>query len=163
IDLKAIPRLWIEWLELEGPIDPWPPRGHTELFFDGESRTFDRQYIQEIFARFLPRVFRRPAEPAQLEHGIAWVLKAQETNKLTGPEAVREGFKMVLCSPAFLLIQEPAGEQAGPRKLTDYELANRLSYFLWSTMPDAELFRLAAENKLHEPKMLETQVRRMLA
>jgi hypothetical protein len=70
---------------------------------------------------------------------------------------------MVLCSPAFLLIQEPVGEQAGPRKLTDYELANRLSYFLWSTMPDAELLRLAAENRLHEPKTLETQVRRMLA
>jgi hypothetical protein len=163
IDLKAIPRLWIEWLELEGPIDAWPPRGRTELFFDGETRKFDRQYIQEIFARFLPRAFRRPVEPGELDRVVGWVVKAQETNKLSGHEAVREGLKMVLCSPGFLMIQEPAGEHAGPRKLTDYELASRLSYFLWSTMPDAELFRLAAENKLHEPKTLETQVRRMLA
>jgi hypothetical protein len=163
VDLKAIPRLWLEWIELEGPIGTWPPKGRTELFFDGETRTFDRQYIQEIFARFLLRAFRRPVEPGELDRVVAWVLKSQETNKLSGPEAVREGLKMVLCSPAFLLIQEPAGEQAGPRKLTDHELATRLSYFLWSTMPDAELFRLAAENKLHDAKTLETQVRRMLA
>jgi Protein of unknown function (DUF1592)/Protein of unknown function (DUF1588)/Protein of unknown function (DUF1585)/Protein of unknown function (DUF1587)/Protein of unknown function (DUF1595)/Planctomycete cytochrome C len=163
IDLKAIPRLWVEWLELEGPIGVWPPRGRTELFFDGETRSFDRQYVQEIFARFLPRAFRRPVETKELDRVVAWVLKAQETNKLSGPEAVREGVKMVLCSPAFLLMQEPAGEQAGPRNLTDYELASRLSYFLWSTMPDVELFRLAAENKLHESKTLEAQVRRMLA
>ena len=163
VDLKAIPRLWIEWLELEGPIDPWPPRGRTELFFDGETRNFDRQYIQEIFARFLPRAVRRPVEPQELDRVVAWVLKAQETNKLSGPDAVREGLKMVLCSPGFLLIQEPADEQSGPRRLTDYELASRLSYFLWSTMPDDELFRLAAENKLRTPQTLEAQVRRMLA
>jgi hypothetical protein len=163
VDLKEIPRLWIEWLELEGPIDTWPPKGRTDLFVDGETRKFDRQYIQEIFARFLPRAFRRPLEAGELDRVVAWVVKAQETNKLSGPEAVREGLKMVLCSPAFLMIQEPAGVAAGPRKLTDHELANRLSYFLWSTMPDAELSRLAAENKLHESKTLEAQVRRMIA
>jgi hypothetical protein len=163
VDLKAIPRLWIEWLELEGPIDAWPPRARTELFFDGETRTFDRQYLHKIFARFLPRAYRRPVEAGEIDRVVAWALKAQEKNKLTDPEAVREGLKMVLCSPAFLLIQEPAGEQPGPRKLTDHELASRLSYFLWSTMPDAELFRLAAEKKLQDPKTLEAQVRRMLA
>lgn len=163
IDLKAIPRLWVEWLELEGPIGAWPPRVRTELFFDGETRTFDRQYVRKIFARFLPRAYRRPVQPGELDRVVTWVLEAQKKNKLSGPEAVREGLKMVLCSPAFLLIQEPAGKQAGPRKLTDYELATRLSYFLWSTMPDAELFRLAAENKLHDSKTLEAQVRRMLA
>jgi hypothetical protein len=162
VDLKEIPRLWVEWIELEGPIGAWPPKGRTELFFDGEERTFDKQYIQEIFARFLPRAYRRPVEPQEVDKVVAWVLKAQEANKLSGSDAVREGVKMVLCSPGFLMIQEPTGEQAKPRQLNDYELANRLSYFLWSTMPDAELFNLASENKLHEPKTLEAQVRRML-
>jgi hypothetical protein len=163
VDLKTIPRLWIEWVEVDGPIGAWPPKGRTELFFDGEARTFDRQYIQEIFARFLPRAYRRPVELKELDHVVAWVLKAQEANQLSGSDAVREGVKMVLCSPGFLLIQEPTGDLATPRKLTDHELACRLSYFLWSTMPDPELFKLAAENKLHEPKTLEAQVRRMLA
>jgi hypothetical protein len=163
VDLNAIPRLWIEWVELEGPIGAWPPRGRTELFFDGEHRTVGKQYIHEIFARFLPRAYRRPVEPAEIDFVVAWVLKAQEANKLSGPEAVREGVKMVLCSPDFLLIQEPTGDTATARKLSDHELACRLSYFLWSTMPDAELFKLAAKNKLHEPKILEAQVRRMIA
>jgi hypothetical protein len=163
VDLKAIPRIWIEWLEVEGPVGTWPPKGRTELFFDGEERTLDKQYIQEIFARFLPRAYRRPVTPKEIDTVVAFVLKAQEANKLSGPDAVREGVKMVLCSPGFLLIQEPTGEQAVARKLTDHELACRLSYFLWSTMPDAELSKLASENKLHEPKFLEAQVRRMVA
>jgi hypothetical protein len=163
VDLATIPRIWIEWLEVEGPIDPWPPPARTELFFDGEERAFNRDYIREIFARFLPRAYRRPVEPKEIDAVVAWVLRAQETNKLSGPEAVREGVKLVLCSPGFLLMQEPAGEQTMPRSLTDHELACRLSYFLWSSMPDEELLKLAAEKKLNEPKTLEAQVRRMLA
>jgi mono/diheme cytochrome c family protein len=163
IDLKAIPRLWIESVELEGPLDPWPPKGRTELFFDGEKREVDGKYIREIFERFLPRAYRRPVEVREIDDLVAWVLEAQKTNKLTGAEAVREGVKLVLCSPAFLLLQEPAGVQEKARKLTDHELACRLSYYLWSTMPDAELFQLADRKQLHDPKVLEAQVRRMLA
>jgi hypothetical protein len=68
-----------------------------------------------------------------------------------------------LCSPAFLLLHEPAGELDQPRNLTDHELACRLSYFLWSTMPDEELVQLAASNRLHDPQVLVAQVGRMLA
>jgi mono/diheme cytochrome c family protein len=163
VDLAAIPRLWLEWVELDGPVDPWPPKARTELFFDGEARSVDSQYVREIFARLLPRAYRRPVADAELERVVNWVLKTQEANSLTGIDAVREGIKMVLCSPSFLLLQESAGEQDQPRQLTDYELASRLSYFFWSTMPDAELIRLAAVNTLHEPATLEAQVRRMLA
>ena len=110
VDLEAIPRLWIESLEIEGPIDAWPPKGRTEMFFDGE--TGDRQaYIREIFARFLPRAYRRPVEPTEIDEVVSWVLKAQEANKLSGPEAVREGLRWCCARPAFLLLQEPAGER----------------------------------------------------
>src|SRR5262249_36656190 len=146
-----------------GPVADWPPRGRTELFFDGEERAVDAPYIREIFARFLPRAYRRPVEPREIDAVVAWVLKAQEANKLSGIDAVREGVKMVLCSPGFLLLQEPGGPSAAPRRLDDHELACRLSYFLWSTMPDAELLRLAAEGRLKEPAILEAQVRRMIA
>jgi hypothetical protein len=68
----------------------------------------------------------------------------------------------VLCSPGFLFLEEPAAG-AQPRPLTGHELASRLSYFLWSTMPDDELFALAAAGKLHERQVLTAQVQRMLA
>lgn len=163
VDLEAIPRLWIEWLELEGPIATWPPPGRTDLFCHGEDRTVDETYLREIFTHFLPRAYRRPVAAGEIDCVVAWVLRAQETYKLSGIEAVREGVKMVLCSPGFLLLQEPAGPSAAPRRLFDHELACRLSYFLWSSMPDAELITLAAEHRLHEPKILESQVRRMIA
>jgi hypothetical protein len=99
---------------------------------------------------------------AEVDEAVQWTLERQRKQNLTGQQALEQGVKMVLCSPDFLLLQEPAGDDQ-PRALTDYELACRLSYFLWSTMPDAELFQLASENKLHEPKMLAGQVRRMLA
>jgi hypothetical protein len=163
VDLKTIPRLWIESLTIEGPLQTWPPKGRSDIFFAGETRTIDKKYIREIFARFLPRAYRRPVEPKEVDDIVAFVLKAQKANNLTGTDAVREGVKAVLCSSPFLMIQEPTGEANKPRQLTDYELATRLSYFLWSTMPDAELSKLAADNKLHDPKTLQAQVRRMLA
>jgi hypothetical protein len=162
VDLAAIPRLWIEWLEIEGPVAAWPPPALTELFFDGESRIVDEPYLREIFARFLPRAYRRPVAPHEIDAVVSWILRAQKANALSGSEAVREGLKMVLCSPGFLLLQEPTGGSAGPRRLTDHELACRLSYFLWSTMPDAELLSLAAGQRLRDPRILEAQVRRMI-
>ena len=162
-DLASIPRLFIESVEVEGPIVEWPPRGRTELFFAGEDRTIDASYIREIFARFLPRAYRRTVEPGDVNDWVEWVLRVQKEYELSGFDAVKEGIKAVLCSPGFLFIQEPTGEVNKPQPLTDYELASRLSYFLWSTMPDDELLRLAADNKLHLPKTLQDQVRRMIA
>jgi Protein of unknown function (DUF1592)/Protein of unknown function (DUF1587)/Protein of unknown function (DUF1595) len=162
LDLQAIPRLRIESFTFEGPVETWPPKGRTELFFSGEQRTLDKRYIQKIFARFLPRAYRRPVKAEEIDAVVAWVLKAQEVEKLSGTEAVKLGVKAVLCSPGFLLIQEPNNTNQ-PRQLNDHELAVRLSYFLWSTMPDAELSKLAADNKLHEPQTLAAQVRRMVA
>jgi len=162
-DLASIPRLWLESWEVEGPIVDWPPTGRTKLFFAGEERLIDEGYIGEIFARFLPRAYRRAVEPEEINDWVRWVLKAQKEYQLSGIDAVKEGVKAILCSPGFLLLQEPTGSANKPQPLTGYELACRLSYFLWSTMPDEELFKLAAGNKLREPKTLEAQVRRMIA
>ena len=163
IDLSELPRLFLESWEIEGPIVEWPPKGRTELFFAGDTRPVDASYMREIFARFLPRAYRRAVEPKELDKVVSFVLKAQETYKLSGMDAVKEGVKAVLCSPEFLFIEEPTGKATQPQLLTDFELASRLSYFLWSTMPDEQLIQLAANNKLHEPKTLEAQVRRMIA
>jgi hypothetical protein len=125
IDLDEIPRLWMEWVEVEGPVADWPPKARTELFFDGEARPVDGTCIREIFTRFLPRAYRRPVEPKEIDAVVAWVLKAREAGGLSGLDAIREGLKMVLCSPKFLMLQEPAGTSAAPRRLTDHELACR--------------------------------------
>jgi hypothetical protein len=147
-DLASIPRLFIESVEVEGPIVEWPPKGRTELFFASEDRTIDAGYIREIFARFLPRAYRRAVEAEEINDWVDWVLQAQKDFKLSGFDAVKEGIKAVLCSPGFLFIQEPTGDANKPQPLTDYELASRLSYFLWSTMPDQELLDLAARGAL---------------
>jgi hypothetical protein len=75
-------------------------------------------------------------------------------------EAIQETLAMVLISPEFLYLAEPGGENKRP--LTDWELASRLSYFLWSTMPDQPLSRLARTGKLHEPDVLRAEVGRMI-
>jgi hypothetical protein len=133
------------------------------LFFAGEDRTIDARYIGEIFARFLPRAYRRAVLPEEVNDWVLWVLQAQKAYALSGQGAVKEGVKAVLCSPGFVFVQEPTGTASKPQPLTDYELASRLSYFLWSTMPDDELLRLAADDKLHLPKTLQGQVERMIA
>ena len=75
----------------------------------------------------------------------------QEKHGKTFAEAVRAAVATVLTSPDFLYLQEPTGADTKPHELNDYELASRLSYFLWSTMPDAELLDLAAQKKLRSP------------
>jgi hypothetical protein len=164
IPLDDIPRLWIESWEVEGPIVEWPPQGRKKLFFDGDgdTRPLDQKYIREVFARFLPRAYRRPVEPVEVDAVVSWVLKAKEEGKLSGLEAVKKGVKAVLCSPDFLFIREPNADAGKSRLLNDYELASRLSFFLWSSMPDDELFQLAEQKKLHEPAVLKAQVQRML-
>ena len=79
-------------------------------------------------------------------------------------DAVRLALKAVLVSPNFLyLVERDRSEVDGPYRVSDHELACRLSYFLWSSMPDRELSDLADAGRLHEPEVLEGQVRRMLA
>src|SRR5207244_3203564 len=116
-----------------------------------------------IFARLLPRAYRRPVTKEEIDAIVAVVKDAQTTGKQSFHEAMRTGLQRVLCAPGFLFLGEPAGANPKPRPLTDYELATRLSYFLWSTMPDDALFTLAAAGKLREKAVVAAQVKRMLA
>lgn len=162
MDLEKVPRLLIEAIEIEGPVqDEWPPASHKALLFAGDERQ-DDAYVREIFATFLPRAYRRPATTAELDAIVAVVKEGRATSKLSFHDALRLGLQRAICSPGCLFIEEPAA-QPQPRNLTDFELATRLSYFLWSTMPDEELFALAKQGKLHEPAVLNAQVARMLA
>lgn len=167
-DVEKLPRMILESIEVEGPIQKdWPPESHKSLFFAGDDRT-DDAYAREIFAMFLPRAYRRPASAAEVDAVVEVVRKARAGSKSAEGksafvDAMRVGLQWVLCSPSFVFINEPAGANAEVRKLNDYELASRLSYYLWSTMPDDALFAAAAAGNLHEPLVLTAQVSRMLA
>lgn len=110
---------------------------------------------------FAPRAWRRPLSDAeQIElRSLYQKLRKQELPHAT---AVRMLLARVLVAPAFLYRGEKATPGAKAVPVNDHELATRLSYFLWSSMPDEELHQLAAAGKLHDPALLAAQVRRML-
>lgn len=165
LDTRDYPRVLFDWIELEGPLhDQWPPKSTETVFFDGlDEAKRSPEYARAIFERLLPRAFRRPVEKAETDR-ILSVVTSELDAGADFPEAVKAGAIAMLCSPSFLLLFEPGGaaeEQARP--LTGHEIATRLSYFLWSSMPDDELFSLAEAGELSDPAVREAQVDRMLA
>lgn len=169
-DSENPPTILVDWFEVSGPVaKEWPPRSHTTIFFDQGEKAGDEEaryqrdgveYERDVFARLLRRAYRRPVNSAEIDGVVEFVEQARRSG--TGfHDAVRLGLARLLCSPGFLFIQEPATGTT-PRQLNDFELASRLSYFLWSSMPDDTLFKLAGTGQLHESKTLLEQVDRML-
>jgi hypothetical protein len=162
MEIEKLPRLLLESIEIEGPIQKtWPPESHQALFFEGDLRD-DEAYIREMFARLLPQAYRRPATNEEVDAVVAIVQEARTASNKSLPEAVRVGLQWLLCSPGFVFLHEPTKESHA-RFLNDFEFASRLSYFLWSSMPDDELFSLAKAGTLRKIEVVQSQVQRMLA
>jgi mono/diheme cytochrome c family protein len=195
------PGLVVDWIEVEGPLDPYPSPAYERLFGGvplkarsvvvaeaagkkpptiPENRTesnwiFDplvptsaqpKEDAERLIRDFLPRAFRRPVSEELTKHFIDRVHRQLDDGEMF-LDAMVYGYKSILSSPHFLLFTEPGsaeidanGDLVSPR-LDDFALANRLSYFLWSTRPDEALLRLAAAGKLTDG--LGEQVDRMLA
>ncbi len=154
-----MPRAIIEWAEIEGPItQPWPPAHHTRILFDSPLRESNTDaYVREVLTRFLNRAFRRPVTRDEVQRFVSiYEIIRKETPSFE--HAMRETLAMALVSPQFLFHTVADGEAVSP----SYELASRLSYFLWKSMPDEELLSLAARGQLNDPKVVEKQVLRML-
>lgn len=141
------------------------PETHRQIIFLSPDKTTPPKVaLERILTRFIGRAFRRPALPAEVEKFTNLGLMALSREE-TFEQAVQLAVTGVLVSPHFLFRVEDHAQPNNPAKVvpvTDYELASRLSYFLWSSMPDEELFQLAAQAKLRDPDILESQVRRML-
>ncbi|MCE9526498.1 MAG: DUF1592 domain-containing protein, partial [Planctomycetales bacterium] len=118
---------------------------------------------EEIFSRLLPRAFRRNVQPEEVQRYVGLTKKALDDRR-PFVEALRVGLLGILCSPEFLLREEPlaAAKEGETATISDYALASRLSYFLWSSMPDDELQALADKGTLSKPDVLRGQVERML-
>lgn len=155
----AMPRAVVEWMEFEAPlVDSWPPLHHQYILFDSPLRkTNHKAYINAVLKKFMTRAYRRPATENEVAR-FASIYEVVLSELNTTEAAMRETLSMVLISPQFLyhtFNDEKASKQ--------FELASRLSYFLWGTMPDKELIDLAKKQKLDDPEIISQQVRRMLA
>ncbi|MYG31009.1 MAG: DUF1592 domain-containing protein [Holophagales bacterium] len=151
-------------MTIEGPLlDDWPPRSVRELLagieFDEAGEpilTKDPwEHVADVVARFGPRAFRRPLTESELETYVGLAKPALEDG-LPFLEAVREPLRAILIAPAFVYHVGSQGE------LDDFQVATRLSYLLWRSMPDQELLDLAAAGRLSDDDVLARQVDRML-
>lgn len=164
-DTFVRPEAWLDWFELEGPIhESWPPPSHRRILHESPlEKTDETGYAREVLARFMPRAYRRPVSDSEIDEKLA-LFERVRPDKGSFVEAIKIPLVAALASPGFLYLAEP-GEGSGgkPRILNSHEIASRLSFFLWSTMPDEELSRLADEDKLLDRATVRKQVDRMLA
>ena len=166
-NIDTLPRLLLDTIEVEGPVaKEWPPASHKVLGLDDKTPQ-DENGLRSVFAGLLPRAYRRPVEKAEVDKLERIAAGAMQREKMPFPDALRLGVQTMLCSPGFVFIQEPqpraAAATKGTRPLNDFELASRLSYFLWSSLPDDALLALAAKGTLKQPATLRAQVTRLLA
>ena len=115
----------------------------------------------EMLVDFAARAYRRPLHPKEMRE-LRDLYAELRRDDLPHEQAFALTLARVLVSPAFLYKAESPGPGAGPQPVSDAELATRLSYFLWSSLPDPELLQMAAAGRLHEPETLLAQTRRML-
>jgi hypothetical protein len=155
----SMPRAVIEWMEFEAPVtDVWPPEHHTRILFDSPLRESDpKSYVREVLKRFVDRAYRRPSTDQEIERFVK-IYELVRSDVETFEAAMRETLSMVLISPPFLFHTFSGDEES-----RHFELASKLSYFLWGSMPDEELMQLAREGSLDDPGVVEEQVRRLLA
>jgi hypothetical protein len=170
-DKYAGPGLAIHWVEVEGPLnETWPPASHRRIFGDlpqAPAPAFNNRNRVEVVSKtpeadaeriiraFARRAYRRTVTDADIAPLLA-LFKVKLAEKQTFEQAVRVALTAAMVSPSFLFLRER------PEKLDDFALARRLSYFLWSTMPDEKLLELAEKGKLADPAVLRGQVDRLL-
>ena len=146
-DGREMPRLVVRSIEFEGPLyESWPPATHRNIFVDSENREDLPTYAREVIRSFASRAFRRPASRSEVDSLFSvWEDSFVETGDFQA--SVKNALVVVLTSPQFLFIIEKSDTpEAEP--LDSYELASKLSYFLWNTSPDERLLDLAAQGEL---------------
>jgi len=153
--------LFLRFIELEGPNDAAPPETHQRIVFvvPSDEKTVE-QAADEILRQLMARAFRRPIDKSEVERLVKLVQFVVDRGD-SFERGVQVALQAILVSPHFLFRVE-IDPSKGKHAISDYELASRLSYFLWSTMPDARLFELAQQGKLHEVGILNDEIKRML-
>ena len=157
--------LFVDYMEIVGPFNPnsQPPDSYKRIFICGHAKGQHRpECARRIVDNLLQRAYRRPVTAQEVNAKLRLVTMAQKEGD-SFEEGVRLALEATLVSPNFLFRVERDPQGATQRTINEYELASRLSYFLWASMPDDELMRAAREQRLRKPGVLEAQVRRMMA
>ena len=170
----ARPEVWVDWIELEGPVyESWPPPSHQRILVDKGGKKQDAKYARKVISLFMRRAYRRPISKKEVDEKLK-LFHAVRKHAPSFVEAIKTPLIAILVSPNFLYLAEPSSASSATapdaeasaahqaRMLNNHELACRLSYFLWSTMPDDTLMRLASTGKLKNKQVLSEQVDRML-
>jgi hypothetical protein len=189
-DGRDMPRMLVRSVEFEGPFyDSWPPATHRRIFIesphqpvgrallpvpsraeatnpDKENRTgksahpTDAQiaYAEDIIRSFATRAFRRPITDAELQQFLAIWKNSFDTSK-NFRQSIKDTLLVVLTSPQFLFLIENS-RTPDAEDLDSFELASKLSYFLWNAPPDSRLLELASKNELH--RSLDAETERMI-
>jgi hypothetical protein len=154
-------QLYVDYMDIVGPYSPSKehPPSYDRVFICHEHTPSCARTIVQSLAR---RAYRRPPSDQEIQELLKLVAQVQKQGD-SFEEGIRVVVQAVLVSPNFLFrVERDPAPGEGVYRVSDHELASRLSYFLWSSMPDDELLRLADEHKLRQPGALEAQVKRML-
>lgn len=153
------PRAVVREIEFEAPVtEVWPPLHHTRILFDSPLRESDpKAYVREVLQKFMTRAFRRTVSEAEVNR-FARLYEILEPEFGSLEATMRETLSMVLIAPQFLYHTVAGVELTSPQ----FELASRLSFFLWGSMPDDALLNAAWKGELDDPQVLEAHVRRLL-
>lgn len=169
--LKGDRNLHVQSVSVIGPIGALPenlPESHRRLIphipATGADRNAQLTAVRANLTPLLPQAFRRPMAAEEVERYVG-IANLVLDDKASFERAMQVAVQAVLVSPRFLFRVEQDPPAEGPiavRDLDDFELATRISYFLWSSQPDAELTAAASAGTLKDPAVLEQQIRRML-
>jgi hypothetical protein len=159
-DGRDMPRLLIRSIEFEGPLyEQWPPESHRNIFQESQVRDQPDRYALQILGDFASRAFRRPVNEDEIQRFLT-IWRDSYNGSKDFQQSIAETLVVVLTSPQFLFhIEQSQGPEL--EDLNDWELASKLSYFLWNTMPDEHLLKLASKGQLRHS--LDSEVDRMIA
>ncbi len=159
-DGRDMPRLLVRSVEFEGPVyDQWPPASHKSVFVDFDRKSDLPAYAKKIVHDFATKAYRRPVTDAEEAALLGVYVKSTAAGR-SFEESVKDAVLVTLTSPQFLFLLENSATPA-PEPLSAYELASKLSYFLWNSPPDQKTLQLAATGAL--PKVVDAEVDRMVA
>ncbi len=146
-DGRDMPRLQIHSIEFEGPYyTQWPPETHQRIFIDSPAKQQPEAYARQVIDQFASRAFRRPVTADESSALFRfWQQTYNESHNFQ--QSIKDTLIVVLTSPQFLFIIEGSSTPAA-EDLDEFELASKLAYFLWNTMPDDQLLQLAASGQL---------------
>ena len=131
------------------------------LVAEPDEKTSPEVAARRVIEDFLPRAFRRSIPESEILEYLALFHAAYKADP-SFMVAIRLTLQAVLISPKFLFIAEEPNFDSKPHKVNDHELASRLSYFLWGSLPDDELLKAADEGNLSDSRILQEQFKRML-